>query len=367
MNVHDAVVLYRRRVVELVEASTNRRVACQKLGIHHSTFYRWRNKVNDPSPTPLKPSRPFLDQVVDRQIVGFSLANPALGPQRVADELGLQGVAVSASRVWRIMVKHRINTRTLRYQLLAGHRSPHDPQIIVATRPRPPGQLHASAPGDLVQFDCFHVGSFKETRYGPGKLAHGQIWQYTAIDVASSWLWVELEASPHNPQPASRLQTRPPGRRRPQHLELEMGCCHHRQRQRIPLRRLQRHPRTVTSRPPIHPSRPTPNQRESRTSPRNPPRRVLPAHPHRIRPTLNHRTPNRPQQLRPPLQLEPTPQRQMEPRKNPRPNHPTQNQHHQMTVAHHPRQDTRSAGGQQTANRALRVDGFPPEVPLTGH
>ena len=202
MNVHDAVVLYRRRVVELVEASTNRRVACQKLGIHHSTFYRWRDKVDDPSPTSPKPSRPFLDQVVDRQIVGFSLANPALGPQRVADELGLQGVAVSASRVWRIMVKHRINTRTLRYQLLAGHRSPHDPQITVATRPRTPGQLHASAPGDLVQFDCFHVGSFKETRYGPGKLAHGQIWQYTAIDVASSWLWVELQASPHNPQPA---------------------------------------------------------------------------------------------------------------------------------------------------------------------
>lgn len=202
MTVHDALVLYRRRVVELVEGSTNRRVACQQLGIHHSTFYRWRNKIDDPSPNPLKRSRSFLDQVLDRQIVGFSLANPALGPQRVADELGIQGVEVSASRVWRVMVKHRINTRTLRYQLLDGHRQPQDPVITVATRPRPPGALHAELPGDLVQFDCFHVGSFKETRYGPGKLAHGQIWQYTAIDVASSWLWVELQASPHNPLPA---------------------------------------------------------------------------------------------------------------------------------------------------------------------
>jgi len=201
MNVHDAVVVYRRRLVNAIENSGNRRRACGELGIHHSTFYRWRNRIDDPSPT-LKRSRSFLDQVLDRQIVGFSLANPALGPQRVADELGLQGVAVSASRVWRVMVKHRINTRTLRYQLLAGHRQPQDPVITVATRPHPPGQLQASAPGDLVQFDCFHVGSFKETRYGPGKLAHGQIWQYTAIDVASSWLWVELEASPHNPLPA---------------------------------------------------------------------------------------------------------------------------------------------------------------------
>lgn len=202
MSVHDAVVVYRRRVVDLVEGSPNRRRACRELGIHHSTFYRWRNQAHRSDLTAPQRSRSFLDQLLDRQIVGFSLANPALGPQRVADELGIGGTEVSPSRVWRIMVKHRINTRQLRYQLLDGHRQPHDPQIIVATRPHPPGQLRASLPGDLVQFDCFYVGSFKETRYGADKADHGKIWQYTAIDVASSWLWVELEASPHNPLPA---------------------------------------------------------------------------------------------------------------------------------------------------------------------
>lgn len=202
MKVHDAVVLYRRRVVELVEGSENRRAACRQLGIHHSTFYRWRNKVDDPDPSPPKRSRSWTDQILERRIVAISLANPALGPQRIADELGIQGVAVSASRVWRTMRKHRINTRTLRYQLLDGHRRPHNPQITVATHPRPPGRLHAETPGDLIQFDCFYVGSFKETRLGRDKQTQGKIWQYTAIDVASSWLWVELEASPHNPQPA---------------------------------------------------------------------------------------------------------------------------------------------------------------------
>ena len=38
MSVHDALVVYRRRVVVLVEMSPNRRAACRQLGIHHSTF-----------------------------------------------------------------------------------------------------------------------------------------------------------------------------------------------------------------------------------------------------------------------------------------------------------------------------------------
>jgi hypothetical protein len=201
MSVHDAVMAYRSRMVGLVENSANRRLACRQLGIHHSTFYRWRHKVDDPIPGPIRRNS-WTDQILERRIVGFSLANPALGSQRVADELAGQRVEVSPSRVWRVMVKHRINTRKLRYQLLAGHRQPHNPQIVVASRPHPPGTLQADRPGDLVQFDCFYVGSFKETRYGPDKQTRGKIWQYTAIDVASSWLWVELESSPHNPQPA---------------------------------------------------------------------------------------------------------------------------------------------------------------------
>lgn len=202
MNVHDAVVVYRRRVVALVEMSPNRRASCRQLGIHHSTFYRWRNKVADPDPGPRRP-RSWVEQKLEQEIVSYVLGHPGYGPRRVADELALKQVAVSASRVWRVMVKHRINTRQLRYDLLEAHRQPPpDPVLLVATHPHPPGQLRASQPGELVQFDCFHVGSFKETRLGRDKATHGQIWQYTAIDVASSWLWVELESSRHNPDPA---------------------------------------------------------------------------------------------------------------------------------------------------------------------
>lgn len=186
MDVHDRVIDYRMRLVGLVENSSNKRRACAQLGIHHSTFYRWRNKTDRPDLSQPPRRSSWTDQMLDRQIIGFSLANPALGPQRVADELAQQGIKTSPSRVWRTLTRHRINTRQLRYQLLEAHRQPHDPQIIVASRPHPPGSLQAERPGDLIQFDCFYVGSFKETRLGQDKQTRGKIWQYTAIDVASS-------------------------------------------------------------------------------------------------------------------------------------------------------------------------------------
>jgi transposase InsO family protein len=46
-------------------------------------------------------------------------------------------------------------------------------------------------PGELVGFDCFHVGRLSGTA--------GRVWQYTAIDLASSYVWAELATTPLNP------------------------------------------------------------------------------------------------------------------------------------------------------------------------
>jgi transposase InsO family protein len=68
------------------------------------------------------------------------------------------------------------------------------------SRPRV-GRLQAAAPGDLVQMDCFHIGSLKEARIGVAKKP-GVVWQYTAIDVASSFVWAELHTTARNPSAA---------------------------------------------------------------------------------------------------------------------------------------------------------------------
>lgn len=196
MSVHDAVVEYRMRLVRAIEASSNRRAACAAAGIHHSTFYRWRNRVE-----PQVRQRSWADRRVEELIVAKALAAFHLGPQGIADELELGGVTVTASKVWRTLCAHRLNTRALRRSLLEQHRV--DPVIQVAPRSDGfVGRLDAQMPGDLVQMDCFHVGSFKETRLGASKTTHGQIWQYTAIDVASSWTWAELHTTARNPSPA---------------------------------------------------------------------------------------------------------------------------------------------------------------------
>lgn len=59
-------------------------------------------------------------------------------------------------------------------------------------RPRPPrGIWRRPGRGDLVQFDCFHSGRLTGTR--------GRVWQYTAIDVASAFVWAEVHVTPLNP------------------------------------------------------------------------------------------------------------------------------------------------------------------------
>jgi transposase InsO family protein len=200
MSVHDGHVEYRMRLVAVIEASENKRAACAEAGIHPSSFYRWRNH-----PGPVVRRVSWADQRLVERIVATAVAYPSAGPRTVADRLCDEGLAVSASKVWRTLVKHRLNTRALRYSLLKQHRAPTSIQVA-ARSDRYVGRLDADQPGDLVQFDCFHVGSFKETRLGAGKQHTGQIWQYTAIDVASSWLWAELHATRHNPTPALTSQ-----------------------------------------------------------------------------------------------------------------------------------------------------------------
>jgi transposase InsO family protein len=201
MNPHDAAKLYAKRLVDLVDASSNKRAACRLLGIHHSTYYRWKQKLaRTEEKTTAKVS--WVEQHLQQRIVGVALAFPALGPQMLCDELEKLGVVVSPTKVWRTLRQHRVNTRQLRYDLLQAHRRPVDPVLVTPTKPKPPGRLEAEHPGDLVQIDCFYVGSFKETRLSASKNIRGKVWQYTAIDVASSWVWTELETSRHNPQTA---------------------------------------------------------------------------------------------------------------------------------------------------------------------
>ncbi len=96
-------------------------------------------------------------------------------------------LVISESGVAKVLRRHGLNTRRRRLSLVAGYAAPPEP----APREQPERHLEADNPGDLVQLDCFYVGRIHGVQ--------GRIWQYTAIDVASSFLWTELHGTPLNP------------------------------------------------------------------------------------------------------------------------------------------------------------------------
>ena len=209
MRVDQLIGNHRMRLLAVGDEAPSVREGCRRAGIHHSTYYDWMRRLEAEGLEGLVPvgARTRVKSPgrvrLEAEVVALSLANPPWGPDRLSWELVARRVPVgSASQVWRILRAHRLNTRRLRYRLLAATQGLADAdqhQTLTPGRSRPwRGTLKADKPGDLVQMDCFQVGRLKEARLGAGKRP-GMVWQYTAIDVASSFTWAEIHTTAHNP------------------------------------------------------------------------------------------------------------------------------------------------------------------------
>jgi len=88
-----------------------------------------------------------------------------------------------------VLKRHGLETAAKRLGLIAGTAAPPEPE----ERQEPPEERHldVSRPGELVQMDCFYIGRLSGIK--------GAAWQYTAIDVASSYTWAEIHVTPKNP------------------------------------------------------------------------------------------------------------------------------------------------------------------------
>jgi transposase InsO family protein len=194
----DVLFQFRLRTIALAGELGNARAACRIMGIHASTFYRWRKQIEQYGVDMLRPRerrQPRMPNatphLVEQRVIAFSLAHPGFGPQRISAELRRPRwgtVRLSASGVYRVLSRHGLQTRGKRLSLVAGYAAA--PEL--PPRPQPPERhLKAERPGELVQFDCFRIGRLART--------HGIVWQYTAIDVASAYGWAELHVTRHNP------------------------------------------------------------------------------------------------------------------------------------------------------------------------
>lgn len=200
MTTDDALFHFRVRTLALAQEMGSVRAACRAMGIHPSTFYRWRKEADRFGLEILRPRERRQTRAanattpqVEKHVLEYSVLNPGCGPARISAELRREkwgGVQLSPNGVWRVLKRHGLQTRARRLALVAGYAAPPAPE---RPEPQPERHLEADLPGDLVQMDCFYVGKLSGTK--------GVTWQYTAIDVASAHVWAELYVTPKNPDP----------------------------------------------------------------------------------------------------------------------------------------------------------------------
>ena len=199
MTVDDALFRFRVRVFALAEEMGSVRGACRAMGVHPSTFYRWKKQVERYGLEALRPRerrQPRMPNatpvLIEQKVLAFALGHPGFGPARIAAELARDkwgGIVLSPNGVWRVLRRHGLNTRARRLSLVAGYAAP--PELDREPVEQTERHVDADHPGEVVQFECIQIGRLVGTS--------GVAWQYTAIDVASSYTWAQVWITPKNP------------------------------------------------------------------------------------------------------------------------------------------------------------------------
>jgi transposase InsO family protein len=130
-------LLYRFRLRTFATAAElgTVRAACRAMGIHPSTFYRWKHQLDRHGPEVLRPRERRVPQManqtsvlVEQRVVAFALGHPGFGPARIAAELARPKwgeISLSANGVWRVLRRHGLSTRAKRYGLGSPATPPH--------------------------------------------------------------------------------------------------------------------------------------------------------------------------------------------------------------------------------------------------
>lgn len=116
-------------LLQLAEELGNVSKACKPMGYHRDTFYEVKRAFQiggvatlveqKRGPRNPHPNRAAPD--IEQRILDYSLQYPTQGPQRVANQLRLDNVNVSAGGVRGVWLRHDIETRHKRLMRLERH------------------------------------------------------------------------------------------------------------------------------------------------------------------------------------------------------------------------------------------------------
>ena len=198
-------------LLELAQELGNVSKACKIVGYSRQQFYEIRRNYQtfgaaglvDRVKGPKGPHPNRLPVEIEQAILDHALAHPTHGPNRVAHELALRGIQVSAGGVRGVWSRHDLLTKHER--LLRLERATAEQTIELTEEQRrllerfSPEfrERHIEAPhtGALVAVDTFFVGHLK---------AVGKVYLQSAIDCHSRYAWARLFP---NKMPLTAVQT----------------------------------------------------------------------------------------------------------------------------------------------------------------
>jgi len=189
-------------LLELAQEMGNVSKACKIMGYSRQQFYEIRRTYQtfgaeglvDRLPGPKGPHPNRVSDEVEKAILDHGLAHPTHGAQRVADELMLGGVQVSAGGVRGVWSRHGLMTkieRLLRLEEVTRKRRVKltEEQIQALERFDPEFRerhIEVHFPGDLVAVDTFFVGTLKGV---------GKVYLQAVLDCFSRHAWGRLYTS----------------------------------------------------------------------------------------------------------------------------------------------------------------------------
>ena len=130
MNMKQKVIKNKLGVLELARQLGNVSQACNVMGFSRDSFYRFKqlydqggelaladiNRKGKPQP------KNRIDPDIEKKIVEIALDNPALGQQRVSNELRKNGMFVSPGGVRSVWLRHDLETFKKRLTALEAKR-----------------------------------------------------------------------------------------------------------------------------------------------------------------------------------------------------------------------------------------------------
>lgn len=199
MTTQSKVARRKLSLLELAEEMSNVSRACKIMGYSRQQFYEIRRNYQtfgaeglvDRLPGPRNPHPNRVDEAAERAVLDYALANPTHGPLRVAQQLTLQGIKISAGGVRGVWMRSNILTKGQR--LLRLEKTVRESQIELSEKQI--SLLERFSPefrerhietrhtGDLVAVDTFLVGSLKGV---------GRVYMQSVIDCHSRYAWGRL-------------------------------------------------------------------------------------------------------------------------------------------------------------------------------